>query len=183
MYKNQIGGLMGNRGGARPNAGRPMGLGKYKESTIPLRVPLSRLDEIKHVLEEGVQYRLPLFGCKVRAGFPSPADDYIESYLDLNTHLVQHPAATFFVRASGDSMIDAGIREGDLLIVDRSIEPRHGAIVIAAVNGELTVKRLSLMGGKAQLIPENKRYSPIHLTEDLELVIWGVVIHTIHSVL
>jgi DNA polymerase V len=118
----------------------------------------------------------------VRAGFPSPADDYIESYLDLNSHLIAHPASTFFVRASGDSMIKAGIADGDLLIVDRSIEPTHGRIVIAAVNGELTVKRLSINKEYTQLVPENDNYPPINMTEELELVIWGVVIHNIRSV-
>jgi DNA polymerase V len=89
-------------------------------------------------------YQLPLYANKISAGFPSPADDYIEMKLDLNTHLIKHPAATFFVRVSGDSMLNAGINSGDLLIVDRSIEPVDGKIVIVALNGELTVKRLSI---------------------------------------
>lgn len=124
---------------------------------------------------------IPYYACRVRAGFPSPADDYIESHLDLNEYLIAHPAATFFVRASGDSMIDAGIGEGDLLVVDRSIAAAHGHIVIAAVNGELTVKRLSIINGITQLMPENKAYPPLVITESLELVIWGVVIHAIRS--
>lgn len=170
------------RGGARPNAGRPKGLGKYKETTKPMRIPLSRIEVIKRFLEEGQPLKLPLYGCKVRAGFPSPADDYIESYLDLNSHLIQHPAATFFVRASGDSMTDVGIADGDLLVVDRSLSPTHGKIVIAAVNGELTVKRLSLLDGVTKLMPENEHYTPIVITEELDLVIWGVVVHNIRSV-
>lgn len=169
-------------GGKRLNAGRPKGLGKYKEPTKPLRIPLSKLNDIQLFLEEGTFYKLPLYGCKVRAGFPSPADDYIETYLDLNNYLISHPSATFFVRASGDSMIKAGIADGDLLIVDRSIEATHGRIVIAAVNGELTVKRLSIANGQTQLVPENDNYPPILITEDLELVIWGVVLHNIRSV-
>lgn len=173
---------MAQHGGRRPNSGRPKGLGKYKEATKPLRIPVSRIDEILRFLDEGTSSKLPLYGCKVRAGFPSPADDYIESYLDLNNHLIQHPSATFFVRASGDSMINVGISDGDLLVVDRSLEPTHGRIVIAAVNGELTVKRLSLNLGLTQLMPENDRYPPIVITEGLELVIWGVVIHNIRSV-
>jgi DNA polymerase V len=173
---------MAQHGGRRENAGRPKGLGKYKEATKPMRIPLSKINEIQSLLEGGVSYKIPLYGCTVRAGFPSPADDYIESYLDLNSHLISHPASTFFVRASGDSMIKAGIADGDLLIVDRSIEPTHGRIVIAAVNGELTVKRLSLNTGQTQLLPENDHYPPITITEELELVIWGVVIHNIRSV-
>jgi DNA polymerase V len=173
---------MAQHGGKRPNSGRPKGLSKYKEATKPLRIPISRVAEIQHFLELGSFFKLPLYGCKVRAGFPSPADDYIETYLDLNSHLITHPSATFFVRASGDSMMKVGILDGDLLIVDRSIEAKHGHIVIAAVNGELTVKRLVCTAGRTELMPENDRYSPILITEDLELVIWGVVIHTIRSV-
>ncbi|NDF04569.1 MAG: DNA polymerase V [Betaproteobacteria bacterium] len=124
----------------------------------------------------------PLSSSHVRAGFPSPADDYIESYLDLNTHLIKHPAATFFVTASGDSMKNVGIHSGDILIVDRSIEATHGKIIIAAINGELTVKRLSCQQGRIQLIAENPAYEPIDITEGQDLVIWGVVIHVIHSV-
>jgi len=170
------------RGGYRANAGRPKGLGKYKgEGTKTLRVPLSRIEDIKEFLDGGLSYKLPLYGCSVQAGFPSPADDYIETYLDLNTHLIQHPAATFFLKASGESMINAGIADGDMLIVDRSLEATHGKIVIAAVNGELTVKRLSLAGGKTRLLPENNKYKPIIITDDIDLVIWGVVIHNIRS--
>ena len=173
---------MAQHGGRRANSGRPKGLGKYNEATKPLRVPLSRVDEIQRVLHEGRSFKQPLYGCKVRAGFPSPADDYIESYLDLNSHLIAHPAATFFVRAAGDSMMKVGIFDGDLLVVDRSIEATHGRIVIAAVNGDLTVKRLSLHAGCTQLLPENDGYMPLMITEELDLVIWGVVIHTIRSV-
>ena len=169
-------------GGRRPNAGRPKGQGKYKgEETRPMRIPLSRFNEIRNFLDSGLNYNLPLYSCSVRAGFPSPADDYVEMYLDLNSHLISHPAATFFLRASGDSMINAGIVDGDMLIVDKSLEATHGKIVIAAINGELTVKRLSLTDGLARLMPENNQYNPIVITEDIDLVIWGVVIHTIRS--
>ena len=167
-------------GGRRENAGRPKGLGKYGEATTPLRVPLSRLHEVKRFLNNEFHYKIPLYSCSVRAGFPSPADDYIEAHLDLNTHLIKHPAATFFVTASGDSMTGAGIASGDMLVVDRSLEATHGKIIIAAVNGELTVKRLSRKAGKLQLLPENDRYQPIDISEEEELVIWGVVTHVIH---
>lgn len=125
---------------------------------------------------------LPLFASRVPAGFPSPADDYIDQRLDLNDHLIHHPAATFFVRVSGDSMTGANLHDGDLLIVDRALEPVDGRIVIAAVNGELTVKRLSLREGTAWLVPENPAYQPLLLTEGLDCVVWGVVTQVIHAV-
>jgi DNA polymerase V len=170
-----------NHGGKRQNAGRPRGQGKYGEATQSMRIPLSRIEDIKGFLDSGVHYQLPLYASKVRAGFPSPADDYIEMHLDLNSHLIKHPAATFFVIASGDSMSGAGIASGDMLVVDKSLEATHGKIVIAALNGELTVKRLSRTGGKVRLLPENKHYEPIEITDEEDLVIWGVVTHVIHQ--
>lgn len=167
-------------GGKRDNAGRPKGQGKYGEKTKTMRIPVSRIHDIQSFLEGGNSYKIPLYSCSVRAGFPSPADDYIEMHLDLNTHLIKHPAATFFVTASGDSMTGAGIASGDMLIVDRSIEATHGKIVIAAINGELTVKRLSRLSGCVQLLPENPDYKPIEITGEEDLVIWGVVTHVIH---
>jgi DNA polymerase V len=124
----------------------------------------------------------PLFASRVPAGFPSPAEDYVDQRLDLNDHLVHHPAATFFVRVQGDSMEGAAIHNGDLLVVDRALEPVHGRIVIAAVNGELTVKRLLLKEDGAWLQPENPAYAPMKISEGLDCVIWGVVRHVIHSV-
>lgn len=126
--------------------------------------------------------RLPLFGYRIAAGFPSPADDYVEERIDLNRHLIRHKEATFFLRVQGDSMINAGIHDGDMLIVDRAIEPVSGKIVIAALDGELTVKRLSARGGKVRLLPENPDYPVIEIGADQDLVIWGVVIHVIHAV-
>jgi DNA polymerase V len=123
---------------------------------------------------------LPLFVGKVAAGFPSPADDYVEKTLDLNELLVQKPAATFFVRAQGLSMLGAGIHHNDILVVDRSIEPVSGHIVICALNGELTVKRLDRHHSQWQLKAENPAYSDIAIHDDLELVIWGVVTNVIH---
>ena len=126
---------------------------------------------------------LPLrrFTSRVAAGFPSPADDHLESPLDLNAHLVVHPAATFVVKVQGDSMSGAGIRDGDLLVVDRAREARSGAIVVAVVNGELTVKRLVIERKRARLVPENPAFKPIEIKDGLELVIWGVVAHVIRS--
>ena len=123
---------------------------------------------------------LPLFTGKVAAGFPSPADDYVEKNLDLNELLVQKPAATFFVRAQGESMLGAGIHPDDILVVDRSIEPIAGKIVICALNGELTVKRLAWENRQWKLQAENPGYADIVLHEDLDMVIWGVVTNVIH---
>lgn len=125
---------------------------------------------------------ISLFGNTVSAGFPSPADDYIEQKLDLSEHLIQHPSATFFVRARGQSMVGAGIHDGDLLIVDRALEASDGKVVIAIINGELTVKRLRKRNGKTFLCPENPIYHPIEIHADMEARVWGVVIHSIHQV-
>ena len=166
-------------GGKRIGSGRPKGSNAYGETTHPVRIPVSKIAAVRAFLEKE-DVRCPLYTCHVKAGFPSPADDYIESYLDLNTHLIQHPAATFFVKASGDSMTGAGIQSGDMLIVDRSLDATHGKIVIAAIDGELTVKRLSRIAGSVQLLPENNQYPPIDITDMNELVIWGVVTYVIH---
>ena len=124
---------------------------------------------------------LPFFMSKVSAGFPSPADDYIEKTLDLNELLVQKPAATFFARAQGNSMIWAGIFPNDILVVDRSIEPVSGKVVICAIDGELTVKRLIKEDGNWKLRAENKDYPDIRIYEEIDMVIWGVVTNVIHS--
>jgi DNA polymerase V len=125
---------------------------------------------------------LPLFVGKVAAGFPSPADDYIDKNLDLNELLVQKPAATFFVKAQGESMLGAGIHNNDILVVDRSIDPIAGKIVVCALNGELTVKRLAYENSRWQLKAENPNYPDIEIYENLDMVIWGVVTNVIHPV-
>ncbi len=118
---------------------------------------------------------LPLYSHKVVAGFPSPADDYIEERLDLNDKLIRNKEATFLLVVQGDSMQDIGIKDGDTLIVDRSLEPKDGKIVIAALDGELTVKRLSMKSTGTWLVPENDGYPPILVREESDIVIWGVV--------
>lgn len=171
-------------GGARAGAGRPRGQGQYGESTKSVRLPLSRISEVKHFLQYGLpSCKIPLYASSVKAGFPSPADDFIECYLDLNEHLVKHPAATFFVRASGESMINAGIHSGDILVVDRSITPASGHIIIAAIDSELTVKRLTSNKGRLQLTAENPEFAAIDLHDEQAVVIWGVVTSVIHAVL
>lgn len=182
MYTNQLKSNM-SHGGTRAGAGRPKGLGKYGETTKSMRIPLSRIkDVIQFLNTNNITYEIPLYTSTVHAGFPSPADDNIECKLDLNTHLIKHPSATFFVKAVGDSMIHAGIQSGDMLIVDRSIEATHGKIIIAAINGELTVKRLSCVNDSVQLLAENENYQPIDISLEQDLVIWGVVTHVIHQV-
>lgn len=123
---------------------------------------------------------LPLFAERVPCGFPSPAQDYVEDRLNLNTLLIAHPSATYFIKVSGDSMTGAGIGDGDLLVVDRSLSPGHGDIVIAAVAGEFTVKELRTHP-VLQLVPHNNNYSAMtfHHQEDLE--IFGVVTFSVKS--
>ncbi len=135
-----------------------------------------------HFAKPDKNRRLPLFISKVAAGFPSPADDYVEKTLDLEELLIQKPAATFFVRAQGDSMLGAGIHPNDILVVDRSKEPMPDKIVICAINGELTVKRLMVTDGQWRLKAENPAYPDIPLTDDLETVFWGTVTNVIHPV-
>lgn len=118
---------------------------------------------------------LPLAAFRVSAGFPSPANDYLEGPIDLNQHLIRHPAATFFVRVSGDSMVGAGIHDGDLLIVDRAVECVDGCIVVARVHEEFTLKRLRKRENRIFLIPENDRYAPIEVTEGSDFEVWGRV--------
>jgi DNA polymerase V len=118
----------------------------------------------------------------VPAGFPSPADDYVETSLDLSEHLMGKKEATFFVRVAGDSMREAGIHDGDILVVDRSVEPEDGSVVVAALDGELTVKRYELRSGYPYLVPEASGYDPIPIRDGQELVVWGVVQHVVHEV-
>nr|WP_256613139.1 translesion error-prone DNA polymerase V autoproteolytic subunit [Shewanella baltica] len=124
------------------------------------------------------QYRLSLFSSLIAAGFPSPAQDYVEQTLDLNELCIKHPAATFFVKVQGDSMIEAGIFSGDILVVDRSLQPAHGDTVVAAVNGEFTVKQLQLRP-VVQLLPRNALFSPIAINDESELNIFGVVTNVV----
>jgi DNA polymerase V len=169
-----------SHGGKRPGAGRPKG--SVKEQTRPVRIPVSRIKAVKQLISGELNLKLPLYLSRVRAGFPSPADDFIEDRLDLNDYLIKHPSATFLVRAEGDSMLNAGIHDGDVLIVDKSLEPAHGKIVIAAIDGELTVKRLYRKEGVVKLQAENPSYPDIDITEAQETVIWGIVTNVIHGV-
>lgn len=192
MHKN----LKSGAGGYRIGSGRPKGSGKYGEGTCPIRVPISMRSEVETLVERLLGHStntklmpnniyafptLPLYSSRVAAGAPALADEHIDKQIDLNQYLVRRPASTFLVRAEGESMINAGIYENDILVVDSGLEPTDGKIVIAALNGELTVKRLSIQAGQLQLLPENPRYRPIEITETVEFRILGVVLHVLHA--
>jgi len=138
---------------------------------------------ITQLSEIASQYSLslPLYASRVSAGFPSPADDYIENKIDLNEQLITNPLATFFVRVQGDSMIDAGINSNDVLIVDKSIEAKNRDIILAVIDGEMTVKRFYKNNNNLKLFPENRKYKPIIITDGMEFEVWGVVTYVIHS--
>ena len=139
---------------------------------------MSKID--KTYKPEVSNQKLSIFSARVSAGFPSPAADYEEGKLDIHKHLVKNPAATFFVRVSGDSMTGAGVHDGDLLDVDRSKEPVNNNVVIAVLDGEMTVKRLRIRSGKYSLKPENDNYPVQEITKDSEFEVWGVVTNVIH---
>jgi DNA polymerase V len=192
-----------SHGGARSGAGRPKGSGKYKEATKAIRVPEGSITYIKEFLasypdvteigsfansnldntsldntslDNLTRLEIPLFSSTVAAGYPSPAEDHVEDTLDLNEYMVQRPDSTFMLRVEGESMKNVGIMPDDILVVDRSLKASHRKIVIAAIDGELTVKRLYHRGGLVKLLPENPAYPEINLESEAELVICGVVI-------
>ena len=183
-----------NHGGPREGAGRPKGSGKYKEPTKAIRVPEGSISFIKDYLKNYPELttlaekpsniglsntrklEIPVFSSKVAAGLPSQAEDHIEDTLDLNDYMVRHPDSTFMLRVEGESMKDVGILPNDILVVDRSLKAVHNKIVIAAIDGELTVKRLFHRGELVKLLPENPAYPEIELESESDLVIWGVVV-------
>lgn len=124
---------------------------------------------------------LPLAMGGIRAGFPSPAADFIDVSIDLNKHLIKHPSATFYGRVKGDSMQDVGIEDGDLLIIDKSIRPSSGKIAVCYLDGEFTVKRIRIEKETCWLLPANSHYSAIKVTSENDFVIWGIVTHVIKS--
>ena len=185
-------------GGARTGAGRKKNSGKFKEDTKVMRVPVSLVGQVKSTLDvyksqlkseievlepdfNAPSLSIPIFSSRVQAGFPSPADDHLEDRLDLNKHLIHHQEATFFVRAQGESMLNAGIHPGDILVVDKSLPAKSSKIVIAVVDGEFTVKRLHKYKGKITLKAENPEFDDIEICEGSELIIWGVVTSVIHQ--
>jgi len=168
------------RGGSRQGAGRPKGQGKYGEKTKAIRVPISKVRYVAEIISKGL-YEIPLYGSSVAAGFPSPADDYIEDKIDINKYLIKHPASTFLVRATGESMINVGIFPNDILIVDRSLKAENGKVVIAVIDGELTVKKYKEEGKKITLKAENESYEDIEFQKGSEALIWGIVTNVIHN--
>lgn len=188
-----------DHGGARPGAGRKPGSNAYGEPTTPVRIPVSQTPTVLAFLDAYRQETrasdpraltsnpppMPLtaYLSRVPAGFPSPAADYAEE-LDLNQHLILqgHAESTFILRASGHSMIGAGIFDGDELLVDRSLTPKEGSVVIAIVNGDLTVKRLTFRQGQPVLQAENPHFADRTFAEGEELSVWGVVTRVLHRV-
>jgi DNA polymerase V len=189
------------RGGARPGAGRKPGRGAYGEETAVMRVPASKVSSVKDLLSRlydtrraeipggamrftitPTQIRTPLFANRIPAGFPSPADDHVEAELDFNELLIKNPPATFCVRVKGSSMTGAGIHDGDIIVVDRSIEANNGSFIVAEYDGGYTVKRLSVRRGKTRLLSENPDFQPIEFKEGQELRVFGVVTNVIHPV-
>lgn len=124
---------------------------------------------------------LPFADSGIQAGFPSPAQDFINEYIDLNREIVRHPAATFYGKVVGESMIDEGIEPGDILVIDRSLEPEDGDLAVCCIDGDFTLKRIRLAPGAVWLIPSNESFDPILVTPDNRFEIWGVVTHTIKN--
>lgn len=169
-----------SKGGKRARAGRPKGSTMYGEPTERIRVPVSMVAEIKQfAATRGMT--LPLYSDRVQAGYPSAAEAHVDERVDLNSYLVQHPEKTFLVHAAGDSMIDAGIRDGDLLVVDSSIKPAHGKIVVAALDGAVTVKFLIMKKNRPYLMPANAQFNEIPINPENNVVIWGVVTSSIQK--
>lgn len=183
-------------GGKRSGSGRPKGSGKFGEPTRAIRLPESLIEQIQQMQQRAqestvaevnqpllmAEVALPLYMVSVSAGLPSAGEDYIEGEIDLNRQLIRNPAETFLVRATGNSMIGAGIHSGDVLVVDRSLEATQNKIVIAVLNGELTVKRIRYERQRVYLMPENPDYPAIAVNEGMELQVWGIVTNVIHPV-
>ncbi len=168
------------RGGKREGAGRPTGTGKFGEPTKSIRIPLSDWPRaLDHIYNRF--FKLPLFQSQVAAGLPTNADDQIEKRTDLNELFIKKPKDTFLVKVNGLSMINAGIQNGDILLVDSTAEPKNGKIVIAAINGEITVKRLQAKGKKIYLKAENAAFAPIEILKEMNFKILGTVTHVIHD--
>lgn len=163
-----------SHGGRRDGAGRPKGQGKYGASTRALRVPEYLLEDVKNYSING-GYKIPLFSSKVEAGYPSLAGDHIEEMIDLNSFLIKNPKTTFCVKVSGMSMINAGIYEGDILLVDSSLSPAEGKIIVVSMGGMVTVKRLVHIDKQPCLMPENPGFDPIPITENTDIHIFGTV--------
>lgn len=147
----------------------------------PLKLHTSKTIDIYSALTE-TELELPFVDEGISAGFPSPALDFVNLTIDLNKHLIKHPSATFYGRVKGQSLKNAGISDGDLLIIDRSLEPANGKIAVCYIDGEFTAKRIKRTKSELWLMPENDDYQAIKIEEENNLIIWGVVTHVIKSV-
>lgn len=169
------------KGGRRMGAGRPKGSGKFGEPTVPVRVPVSMAGDVERMAFRG-GVGIPLFSATVRAGMPTAADDHVTDRVDLHEYLVPSPDSTFLVRAQGDSMVNAGIHDGDLLVVDKSLPLNHKNIVVMALDGDLTVKRIMMHeAGGHQLWPENEAYPKLYLRDYQSIETVGVVTAVVHE--
>lgn len=146
----------------------------------PLKLHTSKIIDIYSAMTE-TELELPYVNEGISAGFPSPALDFVNLTIDLNKHLIKHPSATFYGRVKGQSLKNAGIHDGDLIIIDRSIEPTNGKIVVCYIDGEFTAKRIKRTKNELLLMPENEDYKPIKIEEENNLIIWGIVTHVIKS--
>lgn len=145
----------------------------------PYEVKSKLLEFFSISTEEAIE--IPLAGEAVRAGFPSPADDFIELTIDLNRELIKNPSSTYYCRVIGDSMEDLGITDGDLLVVDKSLDPDNGKIAVCFLDGEFTLKEIRLEKDHCLLMPANDKYPPIKVTEENEFIVWGIVRYAIKS--
>ena len=143
-------------------------------------MPINKLTFLKPDFES--ELRIPYIDFGVSAGFPSPAMDFMETAIDLNKVLSENPLATFYIKVDGNSMIDAGINDKDVLVVDRSLEPQNNKIAVCFIDGEFTVKRIQLKKNELWLMPENPKYNPIKINEENQLIVWGIVTYVIKKV-
>lgn len=135
-----------------------------------------------HQTDLRLELSLPYADGGIKAGFPSPAQDYMEAAIDLNKELIKHPASTFYGRVKGDSMIDANVHDGDILVIDKSLEPQNGDMAVCFIDGEFTIKYIKLEKDVIWLQPANEKYAPIKVTIDNDFLIWGIVTYCIQNV-
>lgn len=147
---------------------------------MPIKLHTSKVIDIYSALTDS-ELELPVVNGGISAGFPSPALDFVDISIDLNKHLIKHPSATFYGRVKGHSLKNAGIDDGDLLIIDRSLEPANGKIAVCYIDGEFTAKRIKVKKNEIWLMPENENYSPIKVDKDDDFLVWGIVTHVIKS--
>lgn len=170
---------MKKHGGARSGAGRPKGQGRFKEPTKPIRIPISMINKVNNLINK--HDKIPIFTQSVQAGFPVTIDDNSFEQVNLNELIIKHPTATFLLKATGESMTGAGIHPNDMLVVDRSIAAKNTKIIIASIDGELTVKRLIITGNETILASENPNYPNIKIQSHHDFKIWGVVTMVLHQ--